>query len=509
MNAKKEREDQIFPTGGKQAPSLYAKLKEYCEGDAYPLHMPGHKRRLGQMADPFSFDITEIDGFDNLHHAEGILKEAQQRAAQLFGVKETFFLVNGSTAGILAAVSACLGNGFYRQGGAKDEKSVLLMARNCHRSVYHAAYLNRLQTEYVYPSVFSAQPLINGPVSAEDVRRALDQNPKIRAVLITSPTYEGVVSDIRGIADAAHAHGAVLIVDEAHGAHFGMHPYFPDSAAGQGADLVIQSLHKTLPALTQCALLHLCTDAVDVSRIRRMLAIYQTSSPSYVLMSSMDSCIALLREKRDPLFHAFVSRLRDFWEQASTLERIRVFHADDPSRVLVSGTGAGLSGRRICDILRSEYQLEMEMEAPGYALAIMSIADAQEGFDRLTGVLKELDRRCAGSAVMKETADSESAAEDKPDMLSDTPQIKKGELTIARAWDAQTAKLPLEQSAGQLCAEFVYLYPPGIPLLVPGERITAQMCAYLISLRRQGFALQGQDDYRMEDIKVVGNISEG
>lgn len=215
--------------------SLYEKLVAYGAGDACPFHMPGHKRNMGKwgFADPFSFDITEIDGFDNLHHAEGILKAAQERAARVYGARRTFFLINGSSAGILAAVSACVSKG-----------GKLLMARNCHKAVYHAASLLDLETVYVYPEQERRYGL-NGGISPERVERLLEEHPGVQAVIVTSPTYDGVVSDIRKIAQIVHERGLFLIVDEAHGAHLAFLPYFPDSALDLGADVAIQSVHKT------------------------------------------------------------------------------------------------------------------------------------------------------------------------------------------------------------------------------------------------------------------------
>ena len=225
---------------GQKMQELDQKLTEYGKSDIYPFHMPGHKRRKFDFPNPYEIDITEIDGFDNLHHAEEILKEAQQRAADLYGAQRSFYLINGSTCGILAAVSACT---------QKHDK--ILMARNCHKAVYHAVFLKELQAEYLYPKVNDYG--IQGQITPEQVEDAFLKHPDITAVLITSPTYEGVVSDVAGIAKIAHAHGVPLIVDEAHGAHFGFSEGFPKEAGKEGADLVIMSLHNTLPSFKQTA----------------------------------------------------------------------------------------------------------------------------------------------------------------------------------------------------------------------------------------------------------------
>ena len=197
--------------------TLYDELKEYCASDVYPFHMPGHKRRAAWLCDPRRIDLTEIDGFDNLHHAEGILRDAEMRAARLFKSSETHFLVNGSTSGILSAIGACTLPG-----------KTLLMARNSHRSAFNAAALNRVTCAYLSPSDMAVPCDINGRISPEQVERALGRSEQVCAVFLTSPTYDGVVSDVAGIAEAAHRHGIPLIVDEAHGAHFGMHPLFPN-----------------------------------------------------------------------------------------------------------------------------------------------------------------------------------------------------------------------------------------------------------------------------------------
>ena len=230
---------------------LLERLSTYAASDVYPFHMPGHKRQvkmgITSAPNPFSVDITEIDGFDNLHHAEDILKESMNSAAAVYGADRSWYLVNGSTCGILAAIAAAVKPG---------EK--ILMARNSHKSAYHAVILNQLEPVYLYPEEVP-EFQIPGGIEPEQVERALLEHPEIRAVFVTSPTYEGIVSDIQGIAATAHRHGAALIVDEAHGAHlpFGDGSYFPDGALQEGADLVIQSLHKTLPSLTQTAILHL------------------------------------------------------------------------------------------------------------------------------------------------------------------------------------------------------------------------------------------------------------
>ena len=250
----------------------YMKYLTYGKSDVYPFHMPGHKRKSLSFPNPYEIDITEIDGFDNLHYATGMIKEAEVRGAELYHSKRCFFLVNGSTCGLLAAISAATRRG-----------DKVLVARNCHKAVYHALYMNELQAEYLYPSI--TKNGIQGQITAEQVQESLYENPDAVAVILTSPTYEGIVSDVAKIAEVCHEHGIPLIVDEAHGAHFGFGGGFPENAVKLGADAVIMSLHKTLPSFTQTALLHLTSDLIDEKRVERYLSIYETSSPSYIFMA--------------------------------------------------------------------------------------------------------------------------------------------------------------------------------------------------------------------------------
>jgi len=304
---------------------LYDRLLAYSRAGVTPFHMPGHKRALGSMCDPYAIDITEIEGFDNLHHAEGILKECQERAARLWKSRHTYFLVGGSTAGILAGVSAAA----WRP---EAEGGVLVMSRVCHKSVYHAAAVCGLETRYT-----------GGLASAEETEEALleleREGRSACAVVITSPTYEGVVSDVKAIAEVCHRYRVPLIVDEAHGAHFGMHPCFPPSSVSQGADIVIHSVHKTLPALTQTALLHLNSELIQPSQIEFALGVYQTSSPSYVLMASVDNCVRILEESGTELFDLLAANLTEFYGKGEeTLRHIRLVRTDDPSKITSART---------------------------------------------------------------------------------------------------------------------------------------------------------------------------
>ena len=503
-------------------PGLLERLTEYAGSDAYPFHMPGHKRREipdgipGGFPDPYGIDITEIDGFDNLHHAEGILKDAMDEAAAIYGADRSWYLVNGSTCGILSAVFATTENG-----------GKILTARNCHKAVYHAIYLNRLEAEYLYPEEITEFG-INGGIRAEDVRKALEKdamrcagnsgdvrgkNTKIQAVLITSPTYEGVVSDIRAIADAAHEYGIPLIVDEAHGAHLEYADQchsFPKSALEYGADIVIQSLHKTLPCFTQTAILHVKGKFVDQDRVSRYLSMFQTSSPSYLFMAGMERCIRYMDGDGRNGMVRYEERLEHFMERMEGLQVLEVLDREicgkyrtvagwDPSKIVVSTMRAeDFHGEELAETLRRKYHLEMEMTAPEYVIAMTSLMDTEEGFERLGTALLEIDgalRHCVEPEQQKEKGES------KEKERCETPEVTESKvlhpvrrMLICEAMDADTERTAFQDTVGKVSAEFVYLYPPGIPIIAPGEVFTDAIVEKIMAYKAAGLLVQGPAD---------------
>lgn len=501
---------------------LLERLTEYAGSDAYPFHMPGHKRREipdgipGGFPDPYGIDITEIDGFDNLHHAEGILKDAMETVAAIYGADRSWYLVNGSTCGILSAVFAATENG-----------GKILTARNCHKAVYHAICLNRLEAEYLYPEEIT-EFRINGGIRAEDVRKALEKDAmrcagnsgdvrgkitKIQAVLITSPTYEGVVSDIRAIADAAHEYGIPLIVDEAHGAHLEYADQchsFPKSALEYGADIVIQSLHKTLPCFTQTAILHVKGKLVDQDRISRYLSMFQTSSPSYLFMAGMERCIRYMDGDGRNEMIRYEKRLERFMERMEGLQVLEVLDREicgkyrtvagwDPSKIVVSTMRAeDFHGEELAETLRRKYHLEMEMTAPEYVIAMTSLMDTEEGFERLGTALLEID---GARRRRMEPEQQKEKGEPKEKERCETPEATESKVShpirrmlICEAMDADTERTAFQDTVGKVSAEFVYLYPPGIPIIAPGEVFTDAIVEKIMAYKAAGLLVQGPAD---------------
>lgn len=484
--------------------NLFEKLRENRDSDRYPYHMPGHKRRAcGDLSkDLCGLDITEIDGFDNLHQPTGILLQLQQQAARLYGAEESFFLVNGSSSGVLASVSAAL-----PRGGR------ILMARNCHKSAYHAAYLRGLEITYLYPSLVSDFDLFDA-VTAEQVQSTLEADPRIGAVLLVSPTYEGRISDIRAIAEIVHKKGIPLIVDEAHGAHLGFGKNSPENSCMAGADLVIHSLHKTLPALTQTALLHVNGERIDRERLRRFLHIYQTSSPSYLLMASIGNVLQFLEREGEGVFEAFAEAYGDMQKQLGSCRNLRLLPwkghrrlpcepcqalpreqhqspgkcIQDIGKLVISTKGTSLSGRQLYDILLNRYGLQLEMAGESYVLAMFTVNDSPEGYQRMTYALLEIDRELEMESEQGRTWEERKFPETQAQNIFQKAVCR---IPLAKAWDMERELVKLSEGIGRCAGEFVNLYPPGVPVLVPGEQITEELCDKIKSWLDSGLEVQG------------------
>lgn len=478
--------------------NLYDSLVQYSNSDYYPMHMPGHKRNseLLSMQNPYTLDITEIEGFDNLHHAEGILQEGMKRAAGLYGSEHTEYLIGGSTAGILAGIAACT---------KKGDK--ILVARNSHKSVYHAIYLNELQPVYLYPrgeSIFD----INGGISPENIKEMLIKHPDVTLVVITSPTYEGILSDIKTISEITHQYKVPLLVDEAHGAHLGFHPSWPKNSVQLGADVVIHSIHKTLPAFTQTGLIHVNGSLVDFEEVVRYLGIYQTSSPSYLLMAGIEQCVTLLEQKGNDLFTKYKKQLWNFYDRMKQLKNLRILTREDvkssgsfdmdPSKITISVKETDMTGSQLYYCLLEQYKIQMEMVSKDYVLGITSICDKEEGFLRLGDALLEIDSKVKYNTIERRHTDTNYEKEGAN--FDSYPDIV---MQSHKACEARIETLPLLSSAGRVSAEYVYLYPPGIPLLVPGERIQSKLIADITMYKKNGLSIQGMQDGNCEKIKVI------
>ncbi len=458
------------------------KLIEYSKSGAYPMHMPGHKRRTltFEPDDAISriraIDITEVEGFDNLNAPEGIIKDMEERVARLFGVPESAILLNGSTGGNLAAITACV-----KRGGT------ILMARNSHISAYNGAAVNGLKCRYVYPAECGGLG-INGGIDPEDVRTALEENPDIQAVFITSPTYEGIISDVRAIADIAHEAGIPLIVDEAHGAHMGMYAPFAEKygmecAIKNGADIAVQSLHKTLPSFTQTAVIHYAGDLIDRSRLKRCLATFQSSSPSYILMAGVERCLDILENRGGELFAGYEENLKRFYESLGKLRNIWLLKPED---VMGGSNVKGMDigklvffaprGRGLYDTLINEYGIQPEMYGRNFCLAMTSIMDNSEGFDALSAAIRSCDEKYG------------AIEHDELRLRALTNIFRpKAVMDIHEALDGGSRE---GKDPDMICRNFVFAYPPGVPVMVPGELFTDEIFSLMEDLADGGIVMR-------------------
>lgn len=444
---------------------LYDKLKKYSKSGVYPFHMPGHKRNtaLSDGTMPYEIDLTEIDGFDNLHNAEGCILEVQNLAERLYNVKKAFLLVNGATGGILSAVRAMTNRG-----------DKVLVARNSHKSVYNALELCGLTPKYIVPKV-DKEFGINCSITPSQAEKAIRENPDAKLLIITSPTYEGAVSDIKGISKIAHLHNVSVLVDEAHGAHFPFSKSFPSEAVASGADAAVASLHKTLPSLTQTALL-LTSDESLINSLAENLAIFETSSPSYIFMSAIEKCLEFCENAS--AFDEYIKRLNSFNEKCKNLKKIKVlcygndevknhrFFDFDISKITVSVRGLDINGTQLAEILRNDFKIEPEMVCSDYVLLISTVCDTDEGFARLINALQIIDSKCS---VKELNACGYSITMPKIAVKPCECSGKDGEFCL------------LEHSIDKISLEYVWAYPPGIPIIAKGEIITQDIANIIIA----------------------------
>lgn len=475
--------------------SLLEQLLAYSKDNYYPMHMPGHKRNTTLFKDfhPYEIDITEIEGFDNLHHAEGIIKDLVERVQTLYHSRKSYLLINGSTVGILAGISACV---------KKNDR--ILMARNCHKAVYNAVILNELNPVYLYPQMDGVYG-IHGGISPKKMEEMLITYPDTKLVILTSPTYEGIISDVKEIVRICHARRVPVLVDEAHGAHLGFHKDFPGGSIEAGADIVIHSIHKTLPAFTQTAVMHVNGDMVNEKEVEKYLGIYETSSPSYLLMAGIDQCMTLLSERADELFEVYRNHLNQFYGEMRGLKHLRVRRASDylpekkeehqiygidPSKILISVKNTTITGSELSQRLLGEHKIQLEMSSLSYGLAMTSICDTKEGFDRLRDALYEID------ASLKSRQESIMSLEIK----------LKQELIPYEALHMENEVIRLTSATGRVAANHIMIYPPGIPIVAAGEVINEQVISTLMEAIQAGLEVLGLEEKQDADRGQVHEI---
>ena len=446
--------------------TLAYKLRRYAGEGVYPFHMPGHKRRVPPeiarlMERVYELDVTETPCTDNLFRARGILAEAMEYARAVYKSDATHFLINGSSCGILAAL-----------GLLSEREGVLLMGENSHFSAHHAARLFRMTGEYLHHRRIDSLPEVTGAVDCSALEGRLKAGG-VCGVYVTSPSYGGIISDIASIAEICRRFGVPLVVDEAHGAHLPfMRKWIGPGALSLGADLVIQSLHKTLPAPTQTALLHLREGILSPASLQQWLTVFESSSPSYILMAAIDLCIRYCHESAGEEIAAYMEALERFFKEVSLLPEVAVWgpteeekksgavFCHDFTKILIRAKD--VEGILLAGWLRKKAAIETEYSLPTHVLALSSFLDAGEGLDRLRMALTSL---CAA--------------------------LSRGERPLPEREDVEAFFQRLLAEEGQILRNPVYVYPPGTPLLSAGDRLDRRTIERLCEFKAKGYCVRG------------------
>ena len=467
-------------------------LTEHADRNPVSFHMPGHKgsriyreNGYGDFLDKImDCDITEIPGADNLFQTEGIIAETMKRYEKLYGVKKSYLLVNGSSGGLIAAILACV-----RPGGK------LIMARNSHKSIFNALGLASIEPVYAYPEEAEGCGIL-GEITAEEVARCIDENPEAEAVILPSPNYYGICSDIKAIAEEVHKRGKVLIVDQAHGAHlkfFGKYGgagaalcgSFPESAEEQGADIVINSIHKTLASFTQSALLNLCSDRVNPFLLEDKLQTIESSSPSYPMMATLDINADLLENAGERLIRQWADNLDYFYAEAGKIPGLSVLMPKnlDRTKLNIDMSAYGINGNELEELLM-ERDIFIELVTGNIVMCMTGIGNTRSDYERLLAALAEI-------AAQRQAEFKENAVHKRIEQ----PQVLT-RILEQRAVPAEKVFVPLKDAAGRVCASSIIPYPPGIPIVCPGEVIDEDVIEYIRERREAGE-------------KVIGLTAEG
>jgi len=475
---------------------LFDALMEYVNRDTLPFHVPGHKKGVGVDIDfknfmgenPFKIDVTVFKLVDSYHHPTGPIKKAQELAADAYGSDACFFSVHGTSGAIQAMILSVVGAG-----------DKIIVPRNVHKSITGGIILAGAIPVYMQPELDKKIGIANG-VTPETVRTTLEANKDAKAVLIINPTYYGVSTDIQQIADIVHEYDIPLIVDEAHGPHLNFNKNLPMSAMEAGADICAQSTHKIIGALTQGSLLQVNSKRVSIPRVKQVLNLMHTTSPSYILMASLDTArrqIALageeLLDKTIELSNYVrdeVNKIPGFYCFGEEILGVPGSYAFDPTKITITCRDLGITGYDLDMILANKYHIQMELSDLYNVLIVGSFGDTEEGMERLLRALREISDDYYGKGTAK--AD-----------FIDIPSIPEQIQIPNEAFNSVKTSVRIKNSVGMISGEFLMAYPPGIPVLCPGEKITQEIVDYVQQLKDTGLYVQGTEDPEVEYINVV------
>lgn len=473
---------------------IFEALEKFKSARIVPFDVPGHKRGRGNAEltnflgeQCLTVDVNSMKCLDNLCHPVSVIKDAEDLAAQAFGAKNAFFMVGGTTSAVQSMVmTAC----------KRGEK--IIMPRNVHRSAINALVVCGAIPVYVNPGVNKELGIPLG-MSLENVRKAMDEHPEAKAVLVNNPTYYGICSPIADITKLAHERGMLVLADEAHGTHFYFNDKLPPSAMSVGADMAAVSMHKTGGSLTQSSFL-LINNNVSEGYVRQVINLTQTTSGSYLLMSSLDISRKNLALNGDKIFDKVISMAQYAREEINKIGGFYAYGKElingddiydfDVTKLSVHTRNIGLAGIEVYDILRDEYGIQIEFGDIGNILAIISVGDRPLALERLISSMSEIKRLYQKSKTGM--FDHEYI---NPEVIM-TPQ---------EAFFSKKKSIPIENSNNFICAEFVMCYPPGIPILAPGERITQEILDYIAYAKEKGCFMTGTEDIKIQNINIVDN----
>lgn len=464
---------------------IFDALKAKIKKNYISFHTPGHKGR-NALIDWSQYipimDTTEIEGMDNLLDPQGIIKESQDLASKVYNTKATYYSVNGSTGSIYISLST------ITKPGDK-----VLIQRNCHKAVYNGIILNRLQSVYINPHYNQKYNLTTG-IDLIELEEKLKDHGDIKAVVITYPDYYGICSDIESMAKIVHKYDVTLMVDEAHGSHFNFSSSLPKSSIELGADIVVQSIHKTLPSFTQTSLIHVCSDRINLDRLRKNYQLYTTTSPSYLFILSCEAAIAYMDKNRQSLDEN-IKLVKNLIKRLQSIKGINVFTTDKEDSTISNKDITkmlfniyGYTGKELLEKLHSEFHIDMEMADPYYVLALSTIMNDEKDFNKLYRAVEKL-----GKSTSNKRPQITISQLPEPEIRHD-PYV---------AYHMDLEKIKLKNSMGRTSASTIIPYPPGVPLIVPGEVITSEIIAYISQLKDLNIEISGLLGYNREYIGVT------
>ncbi|MDR0676619.1 MAG: aminotransferase class I/II-fold pyridoxal phosphate-dependent enzyme, partial [Elusimicrobiota bacterium] len=437
----------------------------------------------------FKSDLTVFPEVDSLHDPVGIIKQAQELYANLVGSKHTFFLLNGSTMGNQAIfLSVC------------NPGDSIILSRNSHKSAMSGIILGGLWPIWLNPTIDKEFDLFFDS-SSHQIEKALFKFPEAKAVFITNPTYNGILTDVKKIADIVHEHGKILIVDEAHGAHLGMSDKISKSAIKLGADIVVQSVHKTLSALSQASVLHVCTDKIDINKVKKVVSLLQTTSPNYTILASIDIARKQMFFNGEELVDKMIENADYIRNKQSEFNKFKFLTREnmiskgydlDLSKVTINVSKVGIEGQIVSEILAKNYNIQFDCADFFNLIAILGVGTSRQDIDKLIVALKDIEQKTNGVL--------ENSALNLPSLMTEMVMSPRD---IFLSSNSEVENIPINEASGYISAQTLTPYPPGIPVLIPGERITKEICEYLGNLDSKAIRVVGQEDKKLEYIKVV------